>query len=261
MVLPSTQGSGAAPPESASPILLSPHRAVRMDCGITDVVAELLSWPKGQWWIRESVRRQRAETAARKAAEADLSPLSMLPDELIMYTLSFLEPEHLMALRLTSRDAYRLVADEQLWQYFCKRDWPFLCPAAPLRSSWLNTYKTISRLSGSGWRGTSQWLKPEGYDYCQHTRLEMAIEKRTGVMRGCGATQNNKKLMTFDLEGQMAPGGVFRWKKTFSYHTTLYTGKLNIELGTLTGTLDYQDQTTAWEGVFRFKPDPNAWRK
>eukprot|EP01116_Phalansterium_solitarium_P007046 TRINITY_DN1951_c0_g1_i5.p1 TRINITY_DN1951_c0_g1~~TRINITY_DN1951_c0_g1_i5.p1 ORF type:complete len:130 (+),score=10.70 TRINITY_DN1951_c0_g1_i5:202-591(+) len=64
---------------------------------------------------------------------------------------------------------------------------------------------------------------------------------------GCGATQNNKKLMTFDLEGQMAPGGVFRWKKTFSYHTTLYTGKLNIELGTLTGTLDYQDQTTAWE--------------
>jgi len=73
---------------------------------------------------------------------------------------------------------------------------------------------------------------------------------------GSGVTVNCATPSPFKIEGQRTihdPSGcTFEWNKLFEKHTSVYSGKMEYATRTVNGTIDYNDGTTHWKGVFYY---------
>lgn len=73
---------------------------------------------------------------------------------------------------------------------------------------------------------------------------------------GSGVTVNCATPSPFKIEGQRTiadPSGcTFEWNKQFEKHTSVYAGKMEYATRTVNGTIDYNDGTTHWKGVFYY---------
>ena len=73
-------------------------------------------------------------TAAAGPTDLDLPPapsLTALPDDLLVFTFSYLEPEQVCLAALTCSDWRLLAGDEFLWKGVCARRWPGQADADP----------------------------------------------------------------------------------------------------------------------------------
>jgi len=73
---------------------------------------------------------------------------------------------------------------------------------------------------------------------------------------GTGITINCQTPSPFKIEGERiatdATGITFEWKKQFEQHTSTYSGKIDFETGSVEGTINYNDGSTQWKGMFSY---------
>jgi len=71
---------------------------------------------------------------------------------------------------------------------------------------------------------------------------------------GSGVTVNCTTPSPFRIEGERTindpTGCTFEWNKHFEKHTSVYSGKMEYKSRKVEGTIDYNDGTTHWKGVF-----------
>lgn len=73
-------------------------------------------------------------------------------------------------------------------------------------------------------------------------------------VRGSGITINCANPSPFQIDGERVEsdptGCTFQWSKHFEKHTSVYDGKIDLATNTVSGTIDYNDGSTHWKGVF-----------
>lgn len=73
---------------------------------------------------------------------------------------------------------------------------------------------------------------------------------------GSGVTVNCTTPSPFRIEGERTindpTGCTFEWNKHFEKHTSVYSGKMEYKPRKVEGTIDYNDGTTHWKGVFYY---------
>jgi len=74
---------------------------------------------------------------------------------------------------------------------------------------------------------------------------------------GSGVTVNCESPSPFKIEGQKtgiidSSGCTFQWNKQFEKHTSVYNGQMDYANRSVNGTIDYNDGTTHWKGVFEY---------
>jgi len=73
---------------------------------------------------------------------------------------------------------------------------------------------------------------------------------------GQGVTINCSSPSPFKIEGERELSDptlqTFIWNKHFDKHTSVYKGKIDYTSRTVSGTIDYHDGTTHWQGVFYY---------
>lgn len=112
--------------------------------------------------------------------------------------------------------------------------------SSPLRSPSLS--KQVTRASSIGGTVNSELAKPA-----------RSIPYK---IVGSGITINCSSPSPFKIEGERvasdSTGTTFEWNKQFEQHTSVYKGTLDLESNTVNGTINYDDGTTHWKGVFTY---------
>jgi len=85
-------------------------------------------------------------------------------------------------------------------------------------------------------------------------KMEESIPKFK--IMGTGITINCATPSPFKIEGERiatdSTGMTFEWKKQFEQHTSVYSGKIDYETGSVDGTIVYHDGSTQWKGIFSY---------
>jgi len=73
---------------------------------------------------------------------------------------------------------------------------------------------------------------------------------------GSGVTVNCTTPSPFKIEGQRtimdATGRTFEWNKQFEKHTSVYSGQMDFPSRSVQGTIEYNDGSTHWKGIFNY---------
>jgi len=211
-----------------------------------------------------------------------------LPCETVLNVLSFLEAKDLSVARLVTKGWNVLANDKLLWKNLCESEFNV---HQRLGETWRETYYKIEELFSEGsWEGMSKWMEPTGYDSEQKTTATLHFLKRNEQLNartelrakesgsskeeirsfndapfkitGFGVTINCSSPSQFRIEGIRttadASGCTFQWNKHFERHTSIYNGHLDLATGSVTGTIDYNDGSTNWKGVFFYTKSPRA---
>jgi len=205
----------------------------------------------------------------------------MLPSEAVLTIFSFLGAKDLTIARLVSKIWCQFADDKSIWKRLCEYEFNF---HQTLGETWRETYYRIEDLFSEGvWEGMSKWMEPHGYDNEQKTTARLHFLKRNQSddsvsqietkeesneskeevpsykspmfkIMGSGVTINCSAPSPFKIEGERmisdATGCSFQWNKHFERHTSIYNGKMDFATGTVTGTINYDDGSTHWKGVF-----------
>jgi len=91
------------------------------------------------------------------------------------------------------------------------------------------------------------------------TRTDSAVVSHRDAphrILGSGVTVNCATPSPFKIEGERTiadPSGcTFEWNKQFEKHTSVYSGKMDYATSTVNGTIDYNDGSVHWKGVFYY---------
>jgi len=207
-----------------------------------------------------------------------------------MAIFSFLEAKDLLRVRLVSTEWSNLADDNLIWKTLVKEDWNIhTCLEKTWKetyfrlselfsfglwegmSKWIepegygNEQKTTVELQfhrkRSAVQGPIVKSSPSTIRRVDSSSLSSsdAMEKAKAKdvlyrVRGAGITINCANPSPFQIEGERlasdATGCSFRWNKHFEKHTSVYEGKIDLATNTVTGTIDYNDGSTHWKGVF-----------
>jgi len=117
-------------------------------------------------------------------------------------------------------------------------------PAAPVRSSLSSIKRVDSQSTNPPITRTDSATAKDAYKNAPYKII------------GSGVTVNCATPSPFKIEGERTitdpTGCTFAWNKHFEKHTSVYSGKMDYATRTVNGTIDYNDGSTNWKGVFYY---------
>jgi len=185
------------------------------------------------------------------------NPITIVPLEVVLLIFGHLTAAELSKMRLVSNYWKYLADDELLWKELCDSDFGLdvelrNCP------TWREAYAFYHKVVGpeTFWCGMSKWVEPPGFDFEQETKVFITFNKRTSVIEGQGITINYQLPNDFVITGNRIGLDKFTWEKKFVKHVSKYHGAIDFDKHSLHGTIEYNDGTHNWRGVFDYTLTP-----
>jgi len=183
------------------------------------------------------------------------NPITIVPLEVVLLIFGHMSAADLCKMRLVSHYWKYLADDELLWKELCESDFG---PDIDVRDSWRDAYAFYHKIVGTEtfWCGMSKWVEPVGFDFEQETKVFITFHKRTASVEGHGITINYSLPNDFVINGRRIGLDKFTWEKKFVKHVSKYHGQIDFDQCKLQGTIEYNDGTHNWKGVFSYTLTP-----
>jgi len=185
------------------------------------------------------------------------NPITIVPLEVVLLIFGHMSAAELAKMRLVSQYWKYLAEDDLLWKDLCESDFG---PDAEIRdcSTWRDAYVFYHKVVGGEtfWSGMSKWVEPSGFDFEQETKVFITFHKHNSTIEGHGITINYALPNDFVISGRRIGLDKFTWEKKFVKHVSKYFGEIDFDKCKLQGTIEYNDGTHQWRGVFSYSMAP-----